>query len=99
MLVGQEASGTADFGAVQASGRGLDGRAGRLASGRGGRDVHRGVVVDTSGLPSLLEGAEIGVVTIDGEADGRAHRSAVPAVGGYQQSLSSLLCKAVGFAH
>jgi hypothetical protein len=64
-----------------ASGRGLDGRAGRLAPGRGGRDVHPGVVVDASGLPCLLEGAEIGVVTIDGEADGGAHRSAVPAVG------------------
>ena len=31
MLVGQQASCTPDFGALQASGRGLDGRAGRLA--------------------------------------------------------------------
>jgi hypothetical protein len=87
MLVGQQASCTPDFGALQASGRGLNGRAGRLAPGRGGRDVHPGVVVDASGLPCLLEGAEIGVVTIDGEADGRAHRSAVPAVGSYQHRL------------
>src|SRR5215207_995118 len=90
MLTGQQASCTPDFGTLQALGRGLDGRAGRSAPGRGGRDVHTGIVVDASGLPSLLEGAEIGVVTIDGEADGRAHRSAVLAVGGYQHPSSGV---------
>jgi hypothetical protein len=53
MLVGQEASCTEDFGAVQASGRGLDGRAGRLAPGRGGRDVHTGIVVMRRVFPAF----------------------------------------------
>src|SRR5512132_2894299 len=54
VLGGQQAGGAPGFGALQASGRGLDARAGRSATGRGGRDVHPGVVAEASSLPGLL---------------------------------------------
>src|SRR5829696_736957 len=76
-------AGAPGFGALQAPGCGLEGRAGRSATGRGGRDVHPGVVAEAPGLAGLLEAAERGVVAVDGQADRGAHRSAVLAVGGH----------------
>jgi len=46
-----------------------------------------GVVVEASGLAGLLKAAEIGVVGVDGQADGGAHRLAVLAGGGHQRRL------------
>jgi hypothetical protein len=87
VLAGQQAGGPPGFRALQAPGHGLDGRAGRAAPGRGGRHVHPGVVADASGLRGLLEAAEIGMVTVDGQAHRGAHRLAVLAVGGHQHCL------------
>jgi hypothetical protein len=53
VLAGQQVGGAPGFGARQASGRGLDGWAGRSAPGRGRRDLHSGVVVAASGLPAF----------------------------------------------